>query len=468
MIYEKRDVVAAVTQCGQFDVKDIEPVIKIGAEFAFFYQCLEIFVGGGDATKIYLYLLIPADADDFVFLQDAHQIGLSFETDVADLVEEDGAAFGDFELSFLAILSPGKCAFFVAEELAFEQSFGQCAAMDDYERMEAPWTGFVDGAGDEFLASSAFAGDEDSRISWADGLDCVENLLHCDALANDVFGLIYFRYRLLEERVFGFSVLMAESFLYKMRDLVGIEWLGHVIVGAVFQCSDSGLDGGVAGHHNDHQVGIDFVHAELEFDAVRAVHFDVDQGSVPVLLSHARQGFVSAFRGADFITLFAEPFSQRVADTQFVVNNQQFALRCHVSSPRVHHCNFSRAGRFYRRDTQRKRYRKSRTFAELRLHFDSATMRFHDVAADRKTQSHSFAALLGGQERLEHAGQDFGRNASSVVTNFDLHFFWVGEQASAQPQVPTTRHGVDCIHDQRKEYLLHLRRVTLDDRQVGR
>jgi hypothetical protein len=61
-----------------------------------------------------------------------------------------------------------------------------------------------------------------------------------------------------------------------MSNVIGIEWLGDVIVGAVFQGGHGGFDGSVAGHHDDEHVAVNFVHAPLQLHAVGAGHLDVD------------------------------------------------------------------------------------------------------------------------------------------------------------------------------------------------
>src|SRR5579872_74054 len=68
----------------------------------------------------------------------------------------------------------------------------------------------------------------------------------------------------------------------------------------------------------------------LEFDPVRASHLDVKQRNVPFVLGHASERIACALSRTDFVSFFAEPFSQRIADAQFIVDDQQFALSFHV------------------------------------------------------------------------------------------------------------------------------------------
>ena len=85
---------------------------------------------GGDDADIDVHRLAGADALDGFFLQDAQQLGLHFEADVADFVEEQGAAVGQLEAADLVAMGAGERPFDVAEQLAFEQVGGQGGAVD--------------------------------------------------------------------------------------------------------------------------------------------------------------------------------------------------------------------------------------------------------------------------------------------------------------------------------------------------
>ena len=78
---------------------------------------------------------------------------------------------------------------------------------------------------------------------------------------------------------------MGQRVLHQVRDLVRVEGLGHVVIGAVFQRRDRGFDRGIAGHDDHDELRIDFVHAALQLDAVGAVHLDIDQSRIPALFA---------------------------------------------------------------------------------------------------------------------------------------------------------------------------------------
>src|SRR5581483_983286 len=175
--------------------------------------------------------------------------------------------------------------------------------------MESTGTGVVDRTGDKFFASTTLAGDEYRGVGGADGLDGIENAFHGDALADDVIRSSDLRDSFTKTNVLLFSTFVSEGFLHQMSDFVRIERLGDVVVGAVLEGGDSGVDRGVSGHHDDCQVGVKLVDAALQFYAVGAAHFNVEQGHVPALFGQAGQRVICVFGGSDFVTFLAEPLA---------------------------------------------------------------------------------------------------------------------------------------------------------------
>ena len=307
---------------GQLDAEHVEPVKKIGTERALFDHVLEILVGGGHAAEIDFDDLVAAHARDLALLQHAQQVGLRLQADVADFVEKYRAAFGDFKFSLLAVLRAGERAFFMAEEFAFEQRLGQRAAVDHDQRMKTAHAGGMNGAHDQLFAGSALARDQDIGIGRADRFDGFENFAHRRALSHEIAGTRDFGDGFAQADVFFLGAAVGQSFFHQMRDFVRIERLADIVIGAVLQRGDRGFHRGIAGHHDDDQVGIHLMQAALQFDAVGAAHLDVEQSEVPFILGHAGERVAGAFGGADLVAFFAKPFSQRIAHAEFVVDDQ--------------------------------------------------------------------------------------------------------------------------------------------------
>src|ERR1700687_1570580 len=276
MFDERGNVFAAVAQRGQLDAEYVEPVKKIGAERTLIDHVFEILVGGGHAPKVDFDNLIAADTGDLALLQYAQQIGLGLQADIPDFVEKYSAAFRDFEFSLLAVLRPGEGAFLVAEEFALQQRLGQGAAVDNDQGMKAPHAGRMNGANHKLFPRTALACNQDVGIGGPDRFDGVEHLAHSGTLANEFTRPRDFGDGGAQLNVFFFCSAVCEGFLYEVSDLIGIERLAHVVIGAVLQRGDRGFYRGVTCHHDDNQVRIHLVQAALQFDAVGAAHLDVE------------------------------------------------------------------------------------------------------------------------------------------------------------------------------------------------
>ena len=82
----------------------------------------------------------------------------------ANLIEEDGAALGQFETADTVGLGISKRAFLVAEHLTLEQRRGDTAKVHFHKRPVGPLALSVNSLCDEFLARTAFARNQDGRI----------------------------------------------------------------------------------------------------------------------------------------------------------------------------------------------------------------------------------------------------------------------------------------------------------------
>ena len=111
---------------------------------------------------------------------------LGGEAEVADFVEEQGAAVGELEATFLAGVRPGEGPFFVSEQLGLDQGFGQRGATHLDERPLGAHRIVVDGVGDQFLAGTRFAANQHVGIGRRHLGDLLVNLPHAVAAADNV------------------------------------------------------------------------------------------------------------------------------------------------------------------------------------------------------------------------------------------------------------------------------------------
>ena len=281
----------------------------------------------------------------------------------------------------------------------------------------------------QFFSSPALARDQHGSIGGTNGLNRVEDFAHGEALSDQFPRTRDFGDGLAQEHILLGCAFVRQRVLHQVRDLVRVKWLGYVVVGAVLQRCDRGLDRGIAGHDNHDKFGVDFVHAALQFDAIGAVHFDIHQGGVPALFRQPGKCVARVFYRGYFVPFFAKPFAQRVAHAQFIVHDQQFSLCAHLN-----HLTFIATlpvadGR--QRSVMRLSRQgdgESRAPAQFRFDFDAPVMPFHDAATDGQSQPDSVSTLFGRKKRFEDLGQYVGSDARSVVAHLDFDFILVVTQ----------------------------------------
>ena len=112
---EQDHVLAARPQRRQLERHDIEPVIQVFAEQPLLYRGREVGVGRGDDAHVDGPTDRRAEALHALLIERAQQLALQLGGEVVDLVEEQRAAFGDFEQARFGGSGVGERAPLVAE-----------------------------------------------------------------------------------------------------------------------------------------------------------------------------------------------------------------------------------------------------------------------------------------------------------------------------------------------------------------
>src|SRR6266567_3874871 len=94
-------------------------------------------------------------------------------------------------------------------------------------------------------------------------------------------------------------------------------------------------------------------------------------------------------------------------------------------------------------------------------------MALKDAVADGQAQPDAASRLFGRKKGFKDARQNFGWNASAVVSHHDTNVVRFVTKAGNDPQVTALRKGVEGIQHQRENYLLDLRSIAKDRRQIG-
>src|SRR5205085_78853 len=110
------NVFAAPAQRRQRDGDDVQSIVEVFAESLIGHQLVEVRVRRGDDADVDANRLHRSESHELFFLNYAKELGLRFEIDVADLVEKDRSAVGDFEQTALRGDGAGEGAFHVTEE----------------------------------------------------------------------------------------------------------------------------------------------------------------------------------------------------------------------------------------------------------------------------------------------------------------------------------------------------------------
>ena len=198
----------------------------------------------------------------------------SAERQLADLVEEERAARGLLEKPLAVAVGVGEGALAMPEQLGLEQGVGDGAAVDGDEGPAVARREPVDGAGDQLLAGARLAVDEHRGLELGDLAHGAEEVEHLPAarhqVAEPAFGLLPAGANLLVQRlVLAEEALALLGLAQQQHQLVGLEGLRNVVVGAALHGLDGDVAAAVGGHDHDGGVHVappdlvDQVHAAL-------------------------------------------------------------------------------------------------------------------------------------------------------------------------------------------------------------
>src|SRR5262249_46182466 len=131
---------------------DVEAIEQILSKRALLDHVLQIAMGSRDEAHVRAQRLYAAEAFVFAILKQPEEFHLDGRRDFADLVQEQGAAFGELDATGLARRRAGERALLVAEELALEQVVREGRAMHLHEGPARTRAALVQRSRDELLA----------------------------------------------------------------------------------------------------------------------------------------------------------------------------------------------------------------------------------------------------------------------------------------------------------------------------
>src|ERR1039457_2127946 len=186
MIDQQRDVFFALPERRHVDWENIQTVIEVFTEPAVLDLFLQIPVGGRDDPYIGFYGTWAAQSFKLAVLNDPQQLGLQFQRQISDFIEEYGASVGQLKTPDLSGIGPGEGAPFTPEELAFDEGRRQCRAVDCYHWPGLAYTTVVDGACHDSLAGAGLAKQKNCHVHGRYLLNQGKYMREGAALADDL------------------------------------------------------------------------------------------------------------------------------------------------------------------------------------------------------------------------------------------------------------------------------------------
>ena len=121
---------------------------------------------------------VTADSHELALFEHAQQLGLGRRCHLADLVQKQRTAVCDLELAAYSRVCTGEGPLLVSEQLGFDESRGDCRAVQCHEGLLAARRIEVDGTSYQLLAHAAFAEDQHRGAHGCDALQPVGQPAH--------------------------------------------------------------------------------------------------------------------------------------------------------------------------------------------------------------------------------------------------------------------------------------------------
>ena len=172
---EQRDVFPTLAQRRQVELHHLQTVEEVLAERPALDAGRQIDVGRGDQAEVGAHEARAAETAELALLQDAQQLGLRVQRQVADLVEEERGAVGELEDTGALRVGARERAALVTEELALERARRDRVAVERDQLAARPRAQPVQDARDQLLAGSRLPGDQYGDVGGRDALELIHS-----------------------------------------------------------------------------------------------------------------------------------------------------------------------------------------------------------------------------------------------------------------------------------------------------
>jgi len=249
-------------------------------------------------------------------------------------VEKDRTAVGQLEEPALGPLGVGEGPLFITEELALEQIFRDGGAVDLDHGLFSARAGRMDGISRQLLAGAALPFEQHRGArGFGDDLDQIEDLLDGGAFTIEArfrraAALLFLEAGDLQLEAMGF-----ERLGHHQLELVQLEGLEQIVVGARFQRLHRGTGVGQGGDHDHQQLRLQLTDARQHLQPAFAGQLDVEQNQVDQPLLEPRQRLLPARCGLDKIALSLHHIGDGFAEILIILDDEN--ARLHLLSPSV-------------------------------------------------------------------------------------------------------------------------------------
>ncbi len=153
-------------------------VVQVLAKAARLDLVAQIAVRRAHDADVDLHRGMTPDADHLLSLEHPQELRLQVRAQLAELVDEDGAAARRLEVAHAPLLRAGEGTLLVTEQQRLRERLGQRRGVDDHEGFSRPGAAGVQRARDLLLPGAGLALHQDCQRFGRDALQDREQLEH--------------------------------------------------------------------------------------------------------------------------------------------------------------------------------------------------------------------------------------------------------------------------------------------------
>ena len=240
---------------------------------------------------------------------------------VADFIQKDRAAIGDFKQPGFIGHRPGKRPLHVPKQFAFEQGLRHGAAIHRHKRHRAPGTVIVDRARHQLFTRSAFPANQHIALGICDLAHHIEHLLHALTLSDDLRKRRLTRHFALQEDIFRRESPLLQSVADDQLHFIDLEGLGQVVIRALFHRIDRRVRSRKRRKDQNDSFRRRGLHRLEDRHAVGFRHAKVGDHEIKNFSIHMTDGLFAVRGFSHGITSPCEHDAQDLAETSLVINN---------------------------------------------------------------------------------------------------------------------------------------------------